>query len=70
VPAVLPCPILEFGGPDDPEVVATSLESCALVAGGGFELRLFQGGRFFMHSQHGRVVEVVWTACDCLRDAS
>lgn len=53
------------------EVSAGSLESWSRVAGGGFELRLFQGGHFFMHGRHDQVVEVVRaTACECLGRAS
>ncbi|MBP2231650.1 medium-chain acyl-[acyl-carrier-protein] hydrolase [Azospirillum agricola] len=45
----LACPLLVFGGADDPEVPRDALRHWRLVAGGAFDVALLPGDHFFLH---------------------
>ncbi len=61
VPQVLPCPLLALGARDDPEVAVDQIQAWGAAAGRGFEVRLFNGGHFFLHSVHEEVIALVNT---------
>jgi medium-chain acyl-[acyl-carrier-protein] hydrolase len=58
VPQILPCPLLAFGARDDPEVTVEQIMAWG-AAGRSFELKLFDGGHFFLHNAHEEVLRVV-----------
>ncbi|MBB3996739.1 thioesterase II family protein [Aureimonas pseudogalii] len=59
----VPAAILALGGADDRGVPRSALESWADLADGGFRLRLFPGGHFYLKDQPGAVVA---EACSAL----
>jgi surfactin synthase thioesterase subunit len=58
-PQVLPCDLLALGARDDPEVTVDDVRAWGAAAGGRFELELFDGGHFFLHTAHERVMACV-----------
>jgi surfactin synthase thioesterase subunit len=67
VPQILPCPILAFAAQDDPEVSTDDARRWEMVAGGGFDLHLFDGGHFFLHSAHRQVMALLNDRLEGLR---
>ena len=53
------CPLVVFGGKDDPEVSRDHLEGWSRYAGGGFRLHLMPGDHFFINSARARLLEVL-----------
>jgi surfactin synthase thioesterase subunit len=58
-PQILPCKLLTLAGSDDPEVPLEQSRAWAATAGGGFDLKIFKGGHFFLHSAHDEVISFV-----------
>ncbi len=59
LPQILPCPLLAFGARDDPEVSVEQITAWGAAAGRGFEMRLFDGGHFFLHNAHEELLRAV-----------
>jgi pyochelin biosynthesis protein PchC len=58
-PQVLPCKLLALAGSEDPEVPLEQIRAWAATAGGGYDLKIFEGGHFFLHSAHDEVISFV-----------
>lgn len=57
--APLACPITVFGGTRDAETPTPHLEAWRHVTGGRFELRMFDGDHFFIHSHRTSLLDAV-----------
>lgn len=55
----LPCPITALGGTGDANVPRAHLEAWGEQSGGPFELKLIEGGHFFLQSAQAEVVGIV-----------
>ena len=53
---LLPCPIVAFGGSDDPRVSRERLEGWASHTNAGFKLRYFSGDHFFINGARKSVI--------------
>ncbi len=58
-PRRVPCPIFVLGGVNDPEVSMAQLDAWQRYTDGDFDLRMFPGGHFFLHSAHSSVMQTV-----------
>lgn len=63
-PAPIDAPITAFGGEDDAEVDRPRVEAWRDVAAGGFEVRWFAGGHFFVHEREDAVLAAVARALE------
>lgn len=52
----LPCPISAFGGSDDPQTPRAQLDAWGAETTGGFEVRIFPGGHFYLEAQRPAVL--------------
>lgn len=59
---VLACPITVFGGSDDRTATRGQLEAWRDLTSQGFELRLFEGGHFYVNAQREAVLAEI-SAC-------
>jgi len=57
----LDCPISASGGQNDPEVTEEALGAWREQTRGAFDLQLFAGNHFFLHSARGRLLEFIRT---------
>lgn len=58
-PVALTCPVIAFGGTDDPEVDRSELEAWRQISNGDFRLHMIEGGHFFVNSERGRLIGLV-----------
>ncbi len=66
----LECPIVAFGGTRDPDIDRKALVSWRLETRGGFNLRLFEGDHFFIHSAQEDVLASLSALLDSILKAS
>lgn len=57
--APLQCPILAFGGLQDPKVDQKELTAWQEQTSGSFELQMFTGNHFFLHTSRGAVLHAI-----------
>ena len=57
--ALLSCPIVALGGIEDPETSRTRLEQWRNETDSYFELKMFEGGHFFINSAHKPLLQFV-----------
>ena len=50
------CPLVVFGGTEDGRATRADLEAWTTVATGGFRLRMFAGGHFFINTRRAEVL--------------
>ena len=55
----LPCPFAVWGGVEDPHVSPSDLEPWREETTGGFDVRLFPGGHFFLRSAREQVLQTL-----------
>lgn len=67
-PPRLDCPVLACGGTEDPNVVRADLEAWRGV-GGGFDLRLFPGGHFYLREQRRELIATLMARCAAVAEA-
>ncbi|MBL8100974.1 MAG: thioesterase [Anaerolineales bacterium] len=60
----LNCPVLVFGGLDDPRVSRERLEGWAIHANAHFELKYFPGDHFFIHTARKSVIAEILSVLD------
>jgi medium-chain acyl-[acyl-carrier-protein] hydrolase len=57
--APLDCPLVVFGGLDDPEAPAEMLQRWKTQTTGDTRVHVFRGGHFFVHHEEGAVLQVL-----------
>jgi medium-chain acyl-[acyl-carrier-protein] hydrolase len=57
----LRCPITVFGGQDDPRVDRIELEAWRAETEGAFDLRIFEGGHFYLKDREPEVLAAIHT---------
>jgi surfactin synthase thioesterase subunit len=63
VAQILPCPVLALAATDDPEIKVEDVRAWEIAGGEGFEIALFEGGHFFLHSSHLEVITLINNVC-------
>jgi len=58
----LECPIIAFGGMDDPLVSREALEGWGEQAGGSFQMSIFAGDHFFLRTAETELLQAVGMA--------
>lgn len=66
----LECPIVAFGGLEDPKVTLPQLNAWQNLAARSFAHHLFTGGHFFLKEHEGQLVSIVQEYCMKLLNAS
>lgn len=55
----VPCPILALTGDHDPKTTVEEVENWARHTSGSFELKVYQGGHFYLNDRAAEVIETI-----------
>lgn len=64
--APLPCPIVSFGGDQDPHATVSELQSWSAETGGGHRVHVLPGGHFFLQTAAQALIAIVETELGAL----